>query len=112
MTEAEFATWLVDVAHVYGWRCAHFRPARTERSWRTPVQGDGIGFPDCILIHRRRGQGMALELKREKGCRVTPEQAEWIASFVSTGWIAMVATPADRDQLLSLLSGERAEKTA
>lgn len=107
ISESEFADWVLDVARMYGWRSAHFRPARTKTGWRTPVQGDGAGFPDMILLHPRCDFGLALELKRETG-RTTPEQEAWISAFRRTGWVAMVVRPGDRDALQALLSRPQA----
>lgn len=107
ISESEFADWVLDVARMYGWRSAHFRPARTKTGWRTPVQGDGAGFPDMILLHPRCTYGVALELKRETG-RTTPDQDAWIAAFREAGWVAMVVRPSDRDALQALLSRPQA----
>jgi hypothetical protein len=107
ISESEFADWVLDVARMYGWRSAHFRPARTKDGWRTPVQGDGAGFPDVILLHPHCDFGLALELKRETG-RTSTEQETWIAAFQQTGWVAMVVRPSDRDALHALLSNPQA----
>jgi hypothetical protein len=53
-SEASFLEQIIDLAHLFGWRVAHFRAARTFSGWRTPVQGDGKGFPDLVLCRRRR----------------------------------------------------------
>ncbi len=48
MSEAEWQ----DACHLdrrlYHWRIAHFRPAKTEKGWRTPMTGD-VGFPDLVI---------------------------------------------------------------
>jgi hypothetical protein len=103
ISESEFADWVLDVAKAYGWRSAHFRPARTKDGWRTPVQGDGAGFPDMILLHPRCDFGVALELKRETG-RTSGAQEAWIAAFRRTGWVAMVVRPSDREAIRALLA--------
>jgi hypothetical protein len=46
LSEAAFTDAVIELARLGGWRVAHFRPARTASGWRTPVQGDGAGFPD------------------------------------------------------------------
>lgn len=74
MSEAQLQDAIIEAAKLYGWRCAHFRPAMTVRGWRTPVQGDA-GFPDLVLA--RLGKVMFLELKREGG-RVSPDQQAWL----------------------------------
>jgi hypothetical protein len=48
VTEADLQATILDAARLLGWRACHFRPARTTRGWRTPVEGDP-GFPDLTL---------------------------------------------------------------
>lgn len=96
VTEADFLSQVIDLAHILGWRCAHFRPCKTGRGWRTPVQGDGAGFPDLILVGR--GRIIAAELKRETG-RATPDQLAWIAAFADAGVAAFVWQPHDIDAI-------------
>jgi hypothetical protein len=65
----------------YGWRAAHFRPARTAKGWRTPVAADGAGFPDLVLVRRTRI--VAAELKSGRvtrtacGIPATDERLSW-----------------------------------
>lgn len=47
MTEAQFTDAVLEYAKVCGWRSIHLRPAKTEKGYRTAVQGDGKGFPVC-----------------------------------------------------------------
>lgn len=64
MDEDELTRNLVGLVKTLGLRMAHFRPAKTERGWRTPVQGNGgAGFPDAVIW----GPGGLLfrELKQE-----------------------------------------------
>lgn len=71
----------MEVARLLGWRTAHFRPALTKRGWRTPVQGDGRGFPDLVLVRDRI-------LYRELKCghnRVTLEQEDWLSDLDVAG---------------------------
>jgi len=68
---------IIDLAHLHGWRVAHFRPARTAAGWRTPVAGDGVGCPDLIMV--RGPRLIAAELK-SKGGDLTVEQIAWLAS--------------------------------
>ena len=73
--ESDFQEWLIGLAHYYRWRIAHFRPARTEKGWRTAVSGDGKGFPDCVLV--RPPRLIIAELKSLTG-KLSPEQEVWI----------------------------------
>lgn len=80
-TEAEFAEVVIGLARLRGWRCAHFRPARTEHGWRTAMTGD-VGFPDLVLA--RRGIVLFVELKSARG-GLTVEQRAWRDSIAPSG---------------------------
>lgn len=72
VTERDWQRQVTDAAELLGWHWAHFRPARTERGWRTPVSGPlGAGFPDLILV--RRDRLILAELKAE-GANLSPPQ--------------------------------------
>jgi hypothetical protein len=76
MTERELQEAVIELAHVYGWKIAHFRPAMNARGdWRTPVAADGKGFPDLVMVSAHAL--LFVELKSDKG-KVTPEQLDWI----------------------------------
>ncbi len=75
LSEAEWQKQVIDLAHVYGWTVAHFRPARTAHGWRTPVSADGKGFPDLVLV--RHDELIFLELKSDTG-RLSNEQKDWL----------------------------------
>jgi len=77
VTEADFTATVIELAHYRHWHVTHFRPAWTERGWRTAIQGD-TGFPDLVLA--RRGVIIIAELKTEKG-RVTRAQQAWAAAI-------------------------------
>jgi len=51
--ENDFQDEVIKVAHDYGWKIAHFRPARTAQGWRTAVAADGKGFPDLVMTRER-----------------------------------------------------------
>lgn len=80
-TEAEFQAQVVELAHVYGWRVAHFRSARTQHGWRTPVAADGAGFPDLVLV---RDRIIFAEVKAERG-RLSLDQRLWLAALGGAG---------------------------
>ena len=83
MTEAELYDAIEPMAHLYSWQAAHFRPAMTDKGWRTPVQGDGAGFPDIVLA--RRGTTLFRELKRT-GEQPTPKQQAWLEAVGGCIW--------------------------
>lgn len=74
ITEREFQRQVTDLAELFGWQWAHFRPAQTARGWRTPVSGPlGAGFPDLVLARPKDGRLIFAELKRD-GAKTTPDQ--------------------------------------
>lgn len=79
MSENELLAAVLDLAKLYGWRTLHIRPARTEKGWRSPVQGDGKGFPDIFAI--RGDDILAVELKGVRG-NVTNDQQAWLRAFL------------------------------
>lgn len=92
LSEADLLRGVLDLCRVLGWRTYHPRPAMTRRGWRTPVQGDGIGWPDLAAV---RGDRLVVaELKSERG-RTTPEQADWLEALAAAGVEAYTWRPAD-----------------
>jgi hypothetical protein len=73
VSEAQFTETVIELAKFHGWMVSHFRPAWTERGWRTALQGHS-GFPDLTLA--RNGVVLIIELKTVKG-RTTKEQVRW-----------------------------------
>ena len=82
MTEAELQGAVIEAGRLFGFRIAHFRPARSVRGWRTPVAADGAGFPDLVLA--RPGELVFAELKASGG-RLHPDQATWLDVLGRTG---------------------------
>lgn len=81
-SETELQTDVIRRAHGHGWLIAHFRPVKQQRrdgSVRhlTPVQADGAGFPDLVMV--RGARMVVVELKAKTKLR--PEQEVWIAAF-------------------------------
>lgn len=99
VTEAQFQATVVDLAQVTGWMVAHFRPARTNNGWRTPVAGDGKGFPDLVLV---RDRVIFAELKSDRG-RLSDDQTAWIGALNTAGAEAYVWRPDDFDQIAATL---------
>lgn len=100
MSEETLLQRLIAVARVSGWLVAHFRPARTSRGWRTPMQGDE-GFPDLILA--RDGRVLAVELKRA-GAKPSPEQYAWLEAMGCAGTVEVYLwTPMDLEEAYGVL---------
>jgi hypothetical protein len=59
VAERDFQSAVVPCARLFGWRVAHFRAAQTKHGWRTPVEADGKGFPDLLLLHPCHGLSCA-----------------------------------------------------
>jgi hypothetical protein len=78
MSEVDLQTAICDLARVYRWRSFHARPAVTGRGYRTAVAGDGVGFPDLLLVRDRRL--IVAELKSADG-DLTPAQQAWLLAF-------------------------------
>jgi hypothetical protein len=103
MTELEFQRQVTDLAEIYGWEWAHFRPAQTARGWRTPVSGPlGAGFPDLVMVRSRDRRLLFVELKRDKG-KVSPDQARVLALFGSAASV-YVWHPDDFAEIQAVLS--------
>lgn len=74
-SEKVFQAKVMQIAAMYGWRMAHFRPSLTSNGrWLTAMSGDA-GYPDLTLAHPTKGIIFA-ELKTERG-RISLEQDLW-----------------------------------
>jgi hypothetical protein len=100
MTETQFLQRVIDTAKLYGWLVCHFRPARTERGWRTAVQGD-TGFVDLVLA--RAGVVLHAELKVANK-RPRPDQVSWGQAI---GGTYRLWYPDDWDQIVAELRTRR-----
>jgi hypothetical protein len=93
LPERDFQRQVIQLARLYGWPVAHFRPACNGRGgWLTPVAADGAGFPDLVLVHPRRRLIAFAELKSDDG-RVRPEQEEWLTALRAAGVSAFLWRP-------------------
>lgn len=81
LSETELQAMVIQAAGLYGWRVAHFRPARTAKGWRTPVEGD-VGLPDLVLA--RDGRVLLAELKSDRG-RTSADQDLWLEALGDHG---------------------------
>lgn len=102
LSEEHFQNRVIETAKCFGWRCVHFRPARTTTGWRTALQGD-VGFTDLVLA--RKGVVICAEIKSNTG-RLRPEQKAWLHALGPNG---RVWRPRDWDSIITELStGKRA----
>lgn len=92
MTEGELQGGVIDTARSLGYLVAHFRAAKTERGWRTPVEGDGKGFPDLVLAGH--GRVLFVELKNDRR-PLEPEQRIWLDTLGLAGVEVHLWRPVD-----------------
>lgn len=69
---------------------------------RMKRMGCSPGFPDIMIFDRPRivengliYVGAAIEMKRRKGGKVSPEQREWIEALKELGWACCIARGCD-----------------
>lgn len=100
-TEKEFQAQVIALAQLCGWRVAHFRPAQNARGdWRTPVAGDGAGFPDLVLV---RDRVLFVELKTNTG-KLAPAQVTWSTTLQAAGAEHHIWRPRDWNEIETKLS--------
>lgn len=101
MKESEFQKQVIDLARLRGWRVAHFKPAMMRGRWVTPVQADGGGFPDLVLV--RPPRVIFAELKQDKSYP-SPAQRAWLEMLaLCSGVESAVWRPRDLDVIASVL---------
>lgn len=88
-TESEEAKTLVAYLRIKGY-VFHHSPNETghseeaaRRAMRVKREGTSKGFPDYIII--KDDTLIAIELKRVKGSRTTPEQVQWLKDLAACG---------------------------
>lgn len=85
ISEKELLGAVIDCARIFGWRVGHFRSVPVKRGprivWETPVQADGRGFPDLVLV---REEVLWRELKVE-GNTLSGAQTEWARALRAAG---------------------------
>lgn len=103
LTEAEFQSQVCQLAELYGWSWAHFRPAMTKYGWRTPVSGPlGAGWPDLVMV---RGDRLVfVELKRDR-TKPTGLQDTVLTILSQTRAEVYVWRPRDWDLVMEVLTG-------
>ena len=101
LEKPELTDTIIGLAQDLGWLVHHDRPARTDKGYRTAIQGDA-GFPDLLMVHPVSGTVICVELKRE-GKQPTEHQETWLAAFAKSPIRSGIWRPSD---LLSGAVGE------
>ena len=101
MKERDFQDQIIELAHLKDWTVAHFRTVRIQRKdgsvyYATPVQADGVGFPDLILLRPPRQVVIECKVDRRKP---TVDQQIWLQLFEACGAEAYVWYPTDWDEI-------------
>ena len=95
MREAQLQSDVIDLAHLLGWRVAHFRSVPVKHGdrvvYETPVQADGAGFPDLVLT---RDRVLWVELKSATG-RLSTAQQDWMFALANANAECYVWHPND-----------------
>ncbi len=105
LSERDFERQVLELARLTGWRTAHFRPTKTSKGWRTPVSGDGKGFPDLVLV--RPPEIVFAELKAASG-RVSSEQEAWLEALSRCEGIeTRLWRPSDFEEIQAMLCERR-----
>lgn len=103
MNEAEWQKQVLDTARMFGWRCVHWRPLLTKHGWRTPIQGDGEGWPDLTLV---RDTILFVELKTDTG-DLSVDQRLWLLALEAAGCETAVWRPRDAEAVMQRLARRR-----
>lgn len=101
MLEADFQKQVVELAHLFGWKVHHTRPAILPGGkWAT--HGIDAGFPDLVMAHPAHGIIIA-ELKSQKG-RISEAQLEWAIALRESVRVRFWR-PSDLADIIQLLKG-------
>lgn len=105
MREEPWSDQVKRVAETFGWRMAHFRPARTSKGYRTAMEGH-TGFPDWVFV--KDGRLIFAELKTDRrGSKTSADQEAWLVDLHAAGAETYVWRPSDFDEVARVL-GRRA----
>jgi len=94
LTEKAFQQQVTDLARLCGWRVYHTHDSRR----CVP------GFPDLVLVHRKRGVVLFAELKVGRNT-TTPEQEAWLDDLFGCGQRVTVWRPEQWPDIEALLTG-------
>jgi hypothetical protein len=107
VSEDNFMGTVLELAKRTGWASFHARPAQITVhggvSWRTPVQGNGAGFPDLFLAKPSHYPVIA-ELKSDMG-KLTEDQERWRDILeLSLSVRYFLWRPGDWDEIVAVLT--------
>jgi len=106
ISESAWQKQVIEIAQYAGFRVAHFRGVRVQRKdgsvyYQTPVQAQGVGYPDLCMVKGNRL--IYAELKREGG-KPTPEQVEWLEALSKVpGVECFLWKPSDYEVVLEVM---------
>ena len=79
ISESELQKAVIKEAHRRGYRVAHFRPAQVRPGrYVTPVDADGAGWPDLVLV---RGERLIFAELKALYKKPTEEQEAWLQAL-------------------------------
>ena len=117
ITEDQFQKQIIQLAKMCGWRVAHFRsvPIRSKNGsvyYATPVQADGEGFPDLVLVHAKRRMLAFIEVKRSLKENLSSEQRAWLEDLFAASeydriyrWVTDIWRPEEWPEIEKFLKG-------
>ena len=95
MRESDLTRAVIELAQALGWKVMHIRPAQNARGdYRTPIAGDGKGWPDLFMVHPGEQRGyvrapLAVELKVGRN-KPSDAQLDWLDWLEEAGCFAVV----------------------
>ena len=95
ISEANWQGTLIALLKVYGYLVHAERPARNQKGWVTPIQGDA-GFIDIVAA--KIGRLLFIECKSKYG-KLSEKQEDWRRVLVVSGAEYILARPQDYDYL-------------
>ena len=102
-TEAAWQADVIRLAKMHHWMVFHPRKMQDRNGeWRTSLSGDA-GFPDLVLVSKRRQGVIFAELKSAKG-RLDEKQIDWLRTIDYNGAECYVWRPNDLKFVVERLS--------
>lgn len=109
ITETEWQSQVIQLAHTLGWRHLHVRRSIGKgRKWVTTT--NVIGWPDLLCWNEKQQRVIAVELKSESG-EPTPEQIEVLGQLARSGIETYVWRPSDLERARDILSATHVRST-